>query len=628
MSSNLKKIFLTGFLFLTVFLIFAIAGIGVWFQADDVGNIVGGIIKNFSDFVRVFTEDERIYIYPMNFTIPKPNLVSGFYRPLQHIPFTIIYYFFGFNPYAYYLTNVFFHALNSVLFFYFCSLFFSLNIAFLGGLLLAFYPFYDWIAWLSCLHNFLAIFFMILSFIFYRSFWLTRKTSFQVIAASMFFLSIISRENTIVLGFWIFLGTFLFCNNCNIWERIKSVFINSWAFFITYLIYFLIKLYSFGYQSLDRTFNNFLLKVPYLRTVFSNKSTHISVKNVAKKIYEIIETGFSKINNFTLLDKSTDSFLDRLSNKFTFLFDKIERWFDVIFNISFKNNFNKILILVLFVFILYSYRRYKKVLFFLISGVILFSWPGVVAYPNPRYVSAIYPFLIFIFLLSIYLFKKEQIGSLKKYTILLIVLLFAYLSVFTEMDRNVRAIKHLVVNGQDYKVKFETFFKENSFEKNAKFIVLGSPFVSDIHNIFQMFLSDLDLKLACVRISTLAERGSMGCRGDYKSKGVRSKINPVVVDNKHGYRLISLDKNHCGWWMNLSHFPLRWSEKDRSYVWDDKIPEIGTWYDFSMGKFIINERLDDKYIIDVTFVFDDKWIDKNTVFVIWDTMDGQYKVLK
>ena len=70
-----NKFFLGLIIFLIVFSIFAfcIGSKDIWFSLDDLGNIIAGLINNFKDFVRVFTEDERIYIYPDNFTIPTPN---------------------------------------------------------------------------------------------------------------------------------------------------------------------------------------------------------------------------------------------------------------------------------------------------------------------------------------------------------------------------------------------------------------------------------------------------------------------------------------------------------------------------------------------------------------------------
>ena len=263
------KTFWSVILFVLVFLIYFLPINDVWFSLDDCGNIVAGIIRSFKDLFRVFTEDERAYLYPINFTIPKPNLVSAFYRPMQHIPFTIIYYLFGFNAQAYYFVNVLFHAINSVLFLYLTSFFVPLFFAVCAALLFAFYPVMDWIIWISTLHNFLAIFFMFLSLIFYRMFWIKQKKYWKYLAGLFFLFSIISRENTIVLGFWLFAAAFIWPEYKTILARLKFVFLKMWAFLLVYLVYFFIRLFAFGFESLPRTLNNLFLKFPILKDFFT-----------------------------------------------------------------------------------------------------------------------------------------------------------------------------------------------------------------------------------------------------------------------------------------------------------------------------------------------------------------------
>ena len=239
-----------------------------------------------------------------------------------------------------------------------------------------------------------------------------------------------------------------------------------------------------------------------------------------------------------------------------------------------------------------------------------------------------YPFLISLFIFGVYLFKKDYKKGFIKNLILSMTFFLMGISVVFGIYKNTNGLSGAAKSTLLYKSNYSTFFKENSFDKNVNFIVIGSPYVSDIHGVFQAFLNNLDLKVANVRVSTLAAKGVWGCQGDYKTKDVKSKIEKVKKDGKFGLRLISLDKKHCAWWMKFSSFPLKWSKDEKAYVWTDKEPEVGKWHDFSMGKFIIHERNEDYGITDVTYVFDDKWIDENTVFVTWDTVEGKYKVLE
>lgn len=309
----------------------------------------------------------------------------------------------------------------------------------------------------------------------------------------------------------------------------------------------------------------------------------------------------------------------------------IYRWLSEYFNFNITTCSDKLFVFVFLLLITFFYRKHLRILFVLFLGVLFFSWPGIVAYPNPRYINAVYPFLIFIFIYGIYLFSKESItlnvsfdNRYIKLPVLILSLSLSVLSIKQGIYKNIYGIKGNAKNSLIYKLKFEQFFKENKFNKDVNFIIFGVPFASDIKHVFQVFLNDLDLQVAHIRHSSLACRGSMGCRQDYKIKNVKSKIIPIKYNGKIGFRLVSLDKEHCGWWMSFSHFPLKWSVQERAYIWSDKLPEIGKWYDYSMGKFKIYKRLPTKQILDVIFLIDNEWVNKNTVFVTWDTEKGKY----
>jgi hypothetical protein len=202
------------------------------------------------------------------------------------------------------------------------------------------------------------------------------------------------------------------------------------------------------------------------------------------------------------------------------------------------------------------------------------------------------------------------------------------LSIKYGINKNYYGIKNNAQNSLIYKTKFENFFAKNKFDKNVNFIVFGIPFVSDIRYVFQIFLNNLNLQVAYIRHSTLAEFGCMGCRADCKINSVKSVITKVKENNKVGFRLTSLDQDHCGWWIGFSHFPLKWSEYERAYIWSDHEPEIEAWHKYSMGEFKIHKRAKTGQLTDVTYLIGNKWIDENTVFVTWDSMLGEYKIIK
>jgi len=260
-----SKLFWAIFLFLITFIFYFFSVDNIWFSLDDCGNVISGIIKSKKDLIRIFLEDERNYLYPINFNVPQSNFIAGFYRPMQHIFFSIIYYLFDFNVKAYYFLNVFFHAINISLFFYFCSFFVPIGLSVLAGLLLAFYPIMDWITWISTLHNFLATFFMILSLISFRFYWVKNKFIYNFLAALFFLFSICSRENTIFLGISIFIFTLFICEYKDFWSKIKFAFNKTYLILFVYIVYITIKIMAFGFESLPRTINNISMRLPVIK---------------------------------------------------------------------------------------------------------------------------------------------------------------------------------------------------------------------------------------------------------------------------------------------------------------------------------------------------------------------------
>jgi hypothetical protein len=620
-----SKIFWSLILFATVFVTFAFCIHDLWFKGDDLGSIINGLVKKWSDIPSIFSADTRFYMTPMNYKFSRPNFISALYRPIQYFFFTAIYFLFGLNAYIFYLLNVFFHALNTALIFYLFSFWLPIYFSFVAGLMFAFSYDAAWLTWISTLQNPLSTFFLLLTIIFYKAALLKNNKFKYYLSGLMFLLSLLSRENGAFFVVWIFIGAFLFCSDdiISFWGRIKHAFSKTWIFFVVSFLYVLLRMWAFGFSTLSRTFNNLFLRFSFLSKLFNK-----NVEAIAPVIQSTnsVQTPVSTYATHVM----RESFCEKVLNKLFVIMDSFLYWTANLFNFWINSFLDKILILILFlfcvVFLFYAYRNSKKILLFLFVGFFCFAWPGFLAYPNPRYISSVYPLMIFTFVFGIYLFSKECAGSFFKKIILIISIVLVAGSIWTGFQKNIRGIKSAKESSLVEKEKYAKFFRENSFEKNVNFIVISEPFESDIQNIFQYFLNDLNIKLSCELMATLAQKGCMGCHGDYKIFGVRSEIKPVKIDGKFGLRLISLEKDKCAWWMDFSFHPMKWSCEEKAYVWTYKKPEVGIWHDFSMGKFLINERLENRYITDVIFVFDDEWIDENTVFVTWDTMNGKYKV--
>ncbi|MCK4650892.1 hypothetical protein KAT08_01830 [Candidatus Babeliales bacterium] len=637
-----NKFFLSLILFLSIFLIFAFSIKQLWFKLDDIGTIVDGLIKNWNDFLKVFSTQSRDFTAPINYKFSKPNFISAIYRPLINIPYTIIYYFFGLDAYIFYLLNVFFHAINSVLLFYIFSFFMPVGLSFLGGFLFAFYREMSWLTWIAILNNVLSTFFLFITTILFLTFFLRSKKETlwcydwrYYLSGFTLLLSFLSRETPVFFSFFVFCSIFFLCSYKyeNFYEKIKYSFSKSWIFFLSNFVYVLIRIWAFGFETLDRTFNNFFIRFPFLKNIFLEKANVKLVNELSNNIVSNTVENVSKVlSSANTVNLKKTFFTDFFSEKIIKIENSFFAWIRSLFYVDIQSFQDKVLYFLIFLFLLFflifAYRKHGKVLLVLFLGFIFFAWPGFLAYPNTRYISSVYPILIFTVLFGLYLFCRNlSIKLIFRKSISFLIVLFLFVVLFAGIKKNHKGLNITAVSSIKRKEKYEKFFRENSFDNGKNFIVISSPFTSDIHSVFQYFLNNYSIKLSYVLFSTLANKGSMGCRGDYKVKGVESKIVSVKMDGKKGIRLISLNKQHCAWWMNFSDHPIKWSKKEKAYIWTDKKYMVDRWYDFSMGKFIINEMIGDKYVTDIIFIFDNIWVDENTVFVFWDTMEGKYKVL-
>jgi hypothetical protein len=269
--------------------------------------------------------------------------------------------------------------------------------------------------------------------------------------------------------------------------------------------------------------------------------------------------------------------------------------------------------------VLYAYRQHLKMLLFLLIGIVLMSWPAAMAYPCPRYLNTIYPVIVLLMVGACFLLYQKQ--ATKKYAQFLLVILSLFMIKGIILNR--AQLHHGAAVRARYKKRFDQFFAQHTFAPQTRFVVFGSPFVSDIQSIFQTYLNDTNVQVAHEPMTTLAEQGTFSCNGPYRTHDVASRLEPI----EGGFRFISDDPEHCAWWIHFSDHPLAWSQDDYAYIWTAKNYQENVWYPCSLGKFKINHMLDGKYLTDVSFVFDQKWIDEQAVFVVWDTQNGRYIVL-
>ncbi|MCK4517376.1 glycosyltransferase family 39 protein, partial [Candidatus Babeliales bacterium] len=526
-----KKILFASLLFLFVFSSYALAFKGKWFSMDDLGVIINGLIKNWTDFARVFSEDIRNYASTYNYNFPKANLLSGLFRPMQNLFFSAIYHLFGANAYAFHLLHISFHALNTALFFLLCSYWIPLSISFLGSLLFAFYPQLGWMGWICTMQHTLTLFFLLLTILTYIPLLkrinkpLSHKPLFYL-SGFCFLLSMLSRETTFPLAPWAFFGIYLFYTNKteSLLKKITFSLTKTWIFFAASTIYWGMRIYAFGFGSLTRTVRNIFIQLPFLAKLLPTPAS-----------LEQRTTSITSITKQISSQAVSTNVLEIISKKLSIFTSKFFIWTSLILNHASNSPLAKIIITLFVIFLLcflfIAYRKQKKVLLFLGSAIPLFVWSCFMVYPAVRYMNTAYPLFIFIVILGISFFQKNKPSKTQKYFFLLPLFFFISLSLFNGFQSNI--IREIHTPKSDYrKNRYFTFFKENKFEEKSDFIFISTLDESDLEQMLQVASENKHLKAAHIVISKLASKGHFECTGDYRLNNIKYEITPIPS----GYR--------------------------------------------------------------------------------------------
>jgi len=187
MKKNIQCAILSIFLFLLIFSIYGQTKNFEFISFDDVTyvtenpHVLTGLIKE--NIIWAFSQVE-----------------VGHWHPLSWLSHQLDIELFGLNPGAHHLENVFFHTINSVLFFIFLFLLFNdLPIAFLVAALFALHPQrIESVSWISERKDVLSAFFGILSLFVYRHY-VTYKSRIAFIVTHLFLiLGLLAKPSLVV----------------------------------------------------------------------------------------------------------------------------------------------------------------------------------------------------------------------------------------------------------------------------------------------------------------------------------------------------------------------------------------------------------------------------------------------
>lgn len=135
---------------------------------------------------------------------------NSMYRPLQLLSYALDYRIWGLNPAGYHLTNIFIHALNSILVYSLFSLITVTPIAKIIAILFAVHPIHtSVVSYISSRADLLAALFMLASIIFFFKFIRLNLKRFYALSLLSAGLALICRENALTIPVFILLVLFI-----------------------------------------------------------------------------------------------------------------------------------------------------------------------------------------------------------------------------------------------------------------------------------------------------------------------------------------------------------------------------------------------------------------------------------
>ncbi|MHA1696367.1 MAG: hypothetical protein ACTSUG_13955, partial [Candidatus Helarchaeota archaeon] len=269
-------------LFLIIFISFAYFKNWWFFGADDFHKLyLGYQTKSWKDLLYFFYEGHTNQgAGPSNFihSTERTTFFGTLYRPFHCIFFALRYWLFGAWAYPYFLLNIFFHALNTVILFNIFLWFINYIPAFLLSLFFAFHPqiAYRFGAAVN-FHYYVNVFITFLIFLLFKKYLDSRKYLFYFLSCFLFAFSLFVREVTIVLPGILSLGAYLYQNRfkkINFKNFFNNFFYNlklTSGYWVTAISFLTIRLYLYPIKldSVNKPHTSFFIeKIEELKVFF------------------------------------------------------------------------------------------------------------------------------------------------------------------------------------------------------------------------------------------------------------------------------------------------------------------------------------------------------------------------
>ena len=144
------------------------------------------------------------------------------YRPLVSLSFAVDYSFWELNPLGYHLTNLFFHILVCLVFYFFSKIILEKNMeaALLASLIFASHPVHsESVAWIFGRTDLIAGFFFLTAFYLYVLYKDKRKAFYLIVSLLVFAMALFSKEMAATLPFIVILYDLIFEKSRNSRKR-------------------------------------------------------------------------------------------------------------------------------------------------------------------------------------------------------------------------------------------------------------------------------------------------------------------------------------------------------------------------------------------------------------------------
>lgn len=358
-------------LFLAIFCVLGIPWTHWWFCGSDDFNgfFCATKAQSLNDLLYYFIDGHiNQLLAPSNGAASGyPSFFGCYYRPFYRIFLTLQYWIFGEQAYYYFLCNVFFHALNTVLLFNIFNYFATYRTALIGALFFAVHPqiAYRFGAIVN-LHYYINVCCILLCLLVFKKYLETNQLRYHVLASLLFGIALFTRESSIVLPGIILLGTILYHHH----KRPLS-----WATCCTAL-----QTALRATAGLWITAGSFLTLRLYLYPIATS-------------------TAHALPQSPLLLLKSISQFFILKQQEFLVcLYDALGLswlpWGHPMLRLTL------VAIIAMLLFWLFIHNTQKIIIIFLLLSTAIMLWPAYVGFYSPRYIYEALPFLIAAYIIT------------------------------------------------------------------------------------------------------------------------------------------------------------------------------------------------------------------------------------